>query len=112
MCLVVHGAENLSLRHGFEFCVFVFGFKALENLVECLSVIVECLYVLEIFMGMSFYFVNLSDFMSLVAKKMQKKKRKYRILIFWASLVGEENEEQIVLSSSRSSKKKKEKKLI
>ena len=107
MCLVVHGAENLSLRHGFEFCVFVFGFKALENLVECLSVIVECLYVLEIFMGMSFYFVNLSDFMSLVAKKMQEKKRKYRILIFWASLVGEENEEHMFWVLQ-----KKEKKLI
>ena len=78
LCLVVHGGQ----KFGFEFCVFVFGFKALENLVECLSVIVECLYVLEIFMGMSFYFVNLSDFMGLVVKKMQENERKSRIFNF------------------------------
>ena len=46
-------------------------------------------------MGMSFYLVNLSDLWVLVAKKMQEKKRKYRILIFWASFVGEENEEHM-----------------
>ena len=34
-------------------------------------------------MDMSFYFVNMSDFMGLVAKKMQEKKSKF--LIFWAS---------------------------
>ena len=44
-------------------------------------------------MGISFYFVNLSDFMVLVAKKMQEKKSK--ILIF-NSLLGKENEEHIV----------------
>ena len=34
-----------------------------------------------------FYFVNLSDFMVLVAKKI---KENFSFLIFWASLVGEE----------------------
>ena len=42
---------------------------------------------------MSFYFVNLSDFMCLVAKKMQERKDKLEFLIFWARLVREETEE-------------------
>ena len=33
-------------------------------------------------MGISFYFVNLSDFMVLVAKKMQEKKSKFLIFNF------------------------------
>ena len=33
-------------------------------------------------MGMSFYFVNLSDFMGLVVKKMQENERKSRIFNF------------------------------
>ena len=40
-----------------------------------------------------FLFCKSEWFISLDAKKMWEKKRKYRILIFWASLVGEENEE-------------------
>ena len=41
-------------------------------------------------MGMSFYFVNLSNFMGLVAKKMQEKKRKSIIFFYFfgESLVG------------------------
>ena len=42
---------------------------------------------LNVFMGMSFYFVNLSDFMGLVAKKMQEKKRKS--IIFFFNFFGE-----------------------
>ena len=41
-------------------------------------------------MGISFYFVNLSDFMVLIAKKMQEKKSKFLIFNFLASLDGEE----------------------
>ena len=37
-------------------------------------------------MSISFYFVNLSDFMVLVAKKMQKKKRKFLIFNFLGKL--------------------------
>ena len=37
-------------------------------------------------MGMSFYFVNLSDFMGLVAKKMQEKKSKFLIFNFLGKL--------------------------
>ena len=40
-----------------------------------------------------FLFCKSEWFIGLDAKKMREKKRKYRILIFWASLVGEENEE-------------------
>ena len=37
-------------------------------------------------MGESFYFVNLSDTMDLVAKKMQEKKNKFRIFNFLGKL--------------------------
>ena len=37
-------------------------------------------------MGISFYFVNLSDFMVLVAKKMQEKKREFLIFDFLGKL--------------------------
>ena len=46
-------------------------------------------------MGMSFYFVNKSAFMGLVAKNMQERKEKLEFLIFRARLVGEENEEHM-----------------
>ena len=43
---------------------------------------------------MSFYFVNLSNFLGLVAKKMQEKKKEIlNILILWArNMFGEEHE--------------------
>ena len=61
---------------------------------------------------MSLYFVNVSNFMGLVAKKMQEKKN-LNFLTLWARSVGEENEEHDlpgrthVLSCSCSSEKKK-----
>ena len=41
---------------------------------------------------MSLCFVNMSDFMGLVAKEIQEKRRK-SFLIFWSKLGREENEE-------------------
>ena len=46
-------------------------------------------------MGMSFYFVNLSDFMGLVAKKMQENKRKSRIFNFLGKISWGENEKHM-----------------
>ena len=47
-----------------------------------------------------FLFCKSEWFIGLDAKIMREKKRKYRILIFWASLVGEENEEHSCENSS------------
>ena len=64
------------------------------------------------FLSLSIYFVNLSDFMGLVAKKMQEKKRKSRIFYFLGKVSWGRKWRTHVLSSSKKKKRKKEKKLI
>ena len=62
------------------------------------------------FLSMSTNFVIPSDFMGLVAKKMQEKKRKSRIFYFLGKVSCGRKWRTHVLSSSYSSQKKKKKK--